>query len=122
VQNRGSILIEHLLAVSLLSLFIVSLFSLLATGSLAAQMAQERSVAGGLAAQKLEEIACGCQEPVPMTRRPVDPLRFPKYEWEVSVEQIGPALREVTVTVWWPFRGHERHLSFTTLARRQDAR
>jgi len=122
VRNRGSVLIEHLLAISLLSLFIVSLFSLLMTGSLAAQAAQETSVAGGLAAQKLEEVGCACREPVAMPRSPVDPIRFPKHEWEVAIKEIGPALRQVTVTVWWPFRGRERQVSFTTLVRRQDAR
>ena len=117
MNEHGSILLEQILAVMLLSVFVVGLFSLLTVGSLGAQMAQEFSLAGALAAQKLEEIAARCEEPTEVARKPLDPARFPRYEWQVNVGEATQGLRQVTVTVWWPQRRHERGVSLTTLVR-----
>ncbi|MGH2375743.1 MAG: type IV pilus modification PilV family protein, partial [bacterium] len=75
--ERGSILIEQLVALSLMSLMLVGLFSLLTAGALAAQMSSEFSLAGSLAAQKLEEISGSREEPTEVLRQPLDPERFP---------------------------------------------
>ncbi|MGQ0571579.1 MAG: hypothetical protein ACT4P5_18920 [Armatimonadota bacterium] len=121
-QGRGSVLIEQLLATALLGLLVVSLFSLLTTGSLAARMAQELALAGDLAAHKLEEITGSWEEAVEVARRPLDPERFPKYEWQVAVAEVDSGLQQVTVTVWWPRRGRERSVNLTTLVRRSEER
>lgn len=117
MRDRGGVLIEQILALTLLSVLVVSLFSLLTVGSFAAQIAQQRSLAAGLAAQKLEEIIGSSRDPLPVLRRPVDPGRFPTYHWQVDVAEAGPALREVTVTVWYPVRSREHSVSLTTLVR-----
>lgn len=122
MHARGSVLIEQLLAISLMSLLLVSVFSLLTVGSFAAQMAQEFSLAGGLAAQKLEEITGGREGPAPVAREPLDSARFPRHQWQADITEVGPALRQVTVTVWWPHRGRERSVSLTTLVRQQEER
>lgn len=120
MQDRGSILIEQLVAITLMGLLVVSIFSLLTTGSLGAQIARESSLAGGLAAQKLEEITGSWEEPTPVDRGPLDPRRFPRHEWQVDVTDVDRTLRQVTVTVWWPHRGRQRSVSLTTLVRRQE--
>ncbi len=120
MNDRGSVLVEQLIALALLSLLVMSIFSLLTTGTLAAHLARESSLAGGLAAQKLEEILASTEELVDVPRQPLDPQRLPRYEWQVTVTDTDPALRQVTVTVWWPLRNAERSVSFTTLIRRPD--
>ena len=122
MKHRGSVLIEQILAIALLSVVVVSLFSLLATGSMAGQLAQELSLAGALAAQKLEETLASREEPTEVPRQLLDPRRFPGYEWQVTVTEVAPALQQVTVTVWWLRRGYQRSVSLTTLVRWQEDR
>lgn len=122
MSDRGSILLEQLVAMGLMSLMLVGLFSLLTAGALGAQMSSELSLAGGLAAQKLEEIAGSREEPTNVVRQPLDPERFPRHEWQVDVTDVDAALRQVTVTVWWPQRGRERSVSLTTFVRRSEER
>ncbi len=118
---RGSVLIEQVLAVALMSLMLVSVFSLLTVGSLAAQSSQESSLAGGLAAQKLEQITGRWEDPAEIPRQALGP-QYPLHQWQVDVEDVDAALRAVTVTVSWPHRGRERSVSITTLVRRQEER
>ncbi len=122
MPERGSILLEQLVALGLMSLMLVGLFSLLTAGALGAQMSSELSLAGGLAAQKLEEIAGSREEPTNVLRQPFDSDRFPRYEWQVDVTDVDAALRQVTVTVWWSQRGRERSVSLTTFVRRSEER
>lgn len=119
-QARGSVLLEQLLAISVLGILVVSVFSVLTTGSLAAQMAQKLSLASGLAAEKLEEISARCEGSAEASRRPFDPKRFPGYQWKAAIAEVAPGLCQTTVTVWWPERGRERSVSLTTLVRRQE--
>lgn len=122
MPHRGSILLEQLVAMGLMSLMLVGLFSLLTAGALGAQLSSELSLAGGLAAQKLEEIAGSREEPASTLRQPLDPDRYPKHDWQVDVTDVDAALRQVTVTVWWPQRGRERSVSLTTFVRRSEER
>ncbi len=122
IRDRGSLLLEHLVAMALLSLMVVSVFSMLSTGSWAAQRAKETRLAGSLAAQKLEELTARCDDTTDISRQPFDPVRFPGYQWLADVTQVAPSLRQVTVTVSWPARGQERSVSLTTLVRHQDDR
>ena len=121
-MDRGSVLVEQVVAIALLGLLLVGVFSLLATGSLAARLARELSTAGNLAAEKLEDVIQNPGAPAVVSREPVDRERFPRYEWGVGVTEVAPALRQVTVTVWWPQRGRERSVSLTTLVRQQEER
>ena len=116
--NRGSILLDQMVALALLGLLVVSTFSLLTTGTLAAHLARESSVAGGLAAQKLEETLAS--EPAEVRRQLIDPVRFPRYEWQVSVMDADGPFQRVAVTVWWPLRNTMRSVTLTTLVRRED--
>lgn len=122
MHSRGSVLIEQLVAIGLMSIMLVGIFSLLTVGSLGAQISQEFSLAGGLAAQKLEEITAGREELTQTPRQPLDPTRYPRHQWQVDVEDVDATLRQVTVTVWWPYRGRERTISLTTLVRQQEDR
>lgn len=120
VRNRGSVLLEHLVAVSLLGVLAVSIFALLGTGSLAAQLSRKLSVAGELAAGKIEQFTERCEGPAEVAREPLDPERFPGYQWQSVTEEVSPGLCQVTVTVWWPLRGQQRSFQLTTLIRRQE--
>ncbi len=120
MNDRGGILIDQVVALALLGLLVVSIFSLLTTGTLAAHLARESSLAGGLAAQKLEAILASAETPSDAPRQPLDPQRFPRYEWQVAVTDVDPSLRQVTVTVWWPLRNTTRSVSLTTLVRRRE--
>lgn len=119
-MSRGSILVEQVIALALMSIMLVSIFSLLTAGSLAAQVSQEFSLASGLAAQKLEQIMGSREDPTEVERQPLDPERYPKHYWQVDVSEVDATLHQVTVTVWWPFRGRERATSLTTLVRSRD--
>lgn len=119
VSSRGSALLEQLLALSLLGLLIAAVFGVLATGSLTATIARNFSLAGGLAAGKLEEVSARC-EPAELPLEPVDRNRFPRYQWQATVTEIAPGLCNATVTVWWPERGRQRRLTLMTLIRRED--
>ncbi len=120
MSDQGSALVEQLLAISLLGVLVVSVFSVLTTGSLAAQMAQKVSLAGGLAAQKLEEISGRCEGSSVVPRQQLDTGRFPGYEWQAIVAEVAPGLCQATVTVSWPERSRQRSVSLTTLMRRQE--
>ncbi len=120
--DRGGVLIEQVVALALLSLLVVSIFSLLTVGTRAAHLAQESSLAGGLAAQKLEEILASSDDPFGIPRRRLDPQRFPRYDWQLTVSDVDPVFRQVTVTVWWPLRNTERSIRLTTLIRREEDR
>jgi type II secretory pathway component PulJ len=122
IQDRGSLLIEHVVAMALLALLAVSVFSLLSTGSRAAQMAKEARLAGSLAAQKLEELTERCDGATDVSWRPLDLARFSEYQWHADVAQVAPNLRQMTVTVRWVARGQERRVSLTTLVRHPDDR
>lgn len=122
MRDRGGVLIEQVVALALLSLLVVSIFSLLTVGTRAAHLAQESSLAGGLAAQKLEEVLASSEDPTAVSRRPLDPQRFPRYDWQLTVSDADPVFGQVTVTVWWPLRNTERSISLTTLIRREEDR
>ena len=122
IQHRGSLLIEHLVAMALLGLLVVSVFSLLSTGSRAAQMAKEARIAGSLAAQKLEELTARCDRTTDVSPQPLDPARFSGYQWQADVTEVAPNLRQMTVTVKWVARGQERKVRLTTLVRHSDDR
>lgn len=119
-RQGGSILLEHLLALALLSVLVISTLSLLMVGSTAAQMAQRASLGGELAAEKLEELSESCEAPTEVTRQPVDPGRFPGYHWQAATSEVASGLCQITVTVSWGPRGRERATTLTTLTRRQD--
>lgn len=119
VGNRGSVLLEQLLAMSLLGLIIAAVFGVLATGSLTATIAQNLSLAGELAAGKLEELSAGCR-PLDMDRQSFGSSPLTKYEWRASVAEIAPGLCQATVTVRWPERGRHRSVTLTTLSRQED--
>ena len=121
-RDRGSLLLEHVVAMVLLSLLVVSVFSMLSTGSRAAQMAKETRLAGSLAAQKLEELTARTDDTTDISPQPLDPARFSGYQWQADVTQVAPSLRQVTVTVSWRARGQERKVSLTTIVRHQDDR
>lgn len=119
-HDRGSVLLEQILAIMLLSLVVVGVFSLLTTGSLAVRMAQEQTVAADLASEKLEDILGSGTEPVAVPREPLGLAGVPRYEWQADIEEVSPALHRISVTVWWS-RGHnERSVSLTTLVRQRD--
>ncbi|MGQ0549187.1 MAG: hypothetical protein ACT4PY_05930, partial [Armatimonadota bacterium] len=61
-------------------------------------------------------------EPTGALRQPLDPERFPRHEWQVDVANVDAALRQVTVTIWWPQRGRERSVSLTTFVRLPEDR
>jgi type II secretory pathway pseudopilin PulG len=117
-QERGSGLVEHVVALALLGVLTASLFGLLVVGSLAARSAQDHSAAAWLAAQKLEQITGDRQAAAGFPRSPLHPDRFPGYQWEADVAAASPGLDRVTVTVSWLHRGRERGVTLTTLVRR----
>ncbi len=119
-HTRGSVLLEQIVAITVLSLMVVGVFSLLTTGSLGAQMAREHTVAASLAAQKLEDIIGGGTEPADRPRERLDRAGFPTYEWQVDVEEVSPGLHRVSVTVWWSHGRLERSVSLTTLVRGEE--
>ena len=120
MRERGSILIDQLVALALLGLLLVGVFSLLTVGNLAAQLVRRSALAVGLAAQKMEEVLAAPGEPVEVPRQALDPQRHPSYDWGASVTDVDPALRQVSVTVWWPVRTTVRSVTLTTLVRRLD--
>lgn len=120
MDQRGSILIDQLVALALLGLLLVSVFSLLSTGTLAARLVRQSAQAGALAAQRLEETLSTPAGATETARQPLDPQRFPGYEWAIAVTDVDAAVQQVSVTVWWPVRATTRSVTLTTLVRRPD--
>jgi hypothetical protein len=107
-----------LVAIVVLAIGVVGVMSLLSTGYLSMAMSRQLSVATQLAQQKLEEIkATPCETVVVLSRRPIDPARFPGYDWELNVVRLDTHLVEVQSRVHWIARGRPQHVSLTTLLR-----
>ncbi len=119
MNNKGSTLIETLVAVALLSIISVSMFSLFATGWAAAKLAGGVEGATLLAQQRLEQIKASASTDAPLTqdRELIDPLNFPGYSWDVVAEEQAPGLHQVTVSVYWNHLGRERRVSLGTYVR-----
>jgi Tfp pilus assembly protein PilV len=116
-DQRGAILTEHLVAVSVLGIVVVAVFGMLAAGSLAATISQRQSQATNLAQHQLEEVrAAGYEAAISRPRRAVGPSRLPGYEWQLDVRVWGPGLKQVESTVYWTTR-RERRVSFVTYLR-----
>jgi type II secretory pathway pseudopilin PulG len=115
--QRGAILTEHLVAVSVLGIVVVAVFGMLAAGTLAAAIAQRQSQAAALAQHQLEEArAAGYQAALSRPRQAVDPARYPGYEWQLDVRVSGARIKQVESTVYWTAR-RERRVTFVTYLR-----
>ncbi len=116
-REAGVTLIESLVAVTLLSVLAVTMFSLYSTGLAAAKLVQGLDEAALLAQQRLEQIkataGCNCGA-LGQVREPVDPVHFPGYAWEVDTLEQAPGLQLVTVHVYWRHLGRERQVSLVT--------
>ncbi len=116
-DEAGFTLIESLVAVTLLSVLAVTMFSLYSTGLAAAKLVQGLDEAALLAQQRLEQVkataGCNCG-PLGHVREPVDPVHFPGYVWEVDASEQAPGLQLVTVHVYWKHLGRERQVSLVT--------
>lgn len=114
-DQRGAVLMEHLVAVAILGLVAVAAFNLLAVGTLAGVLARDQSQATYLAQRLLEEVkAAGYEAATSLPRQPIDPARFPGYEWQVDVLEREPQLKEVSATVYWTGHRRERSVGFVT--------
>ncbi len=116
-HEAGVTLIESLVAVTLLSVLAVTMFSLYSTGLAAAKLVQGLDEAALLAQQRLEQVkatsGCNCG-PLGHVREPVDAVLFPGYVWEVDALEQAPGLQLVTVHVYWRHLGRERQVSLAT--------
>lgn len=116
--GRGAILIEHVVATSVLAVVVIGVLSLLSVGYLSTVIARDLSLATNLAQRKLEEVrAAGCEAAASIPRQPVDARAPQGYEWEVEVLEQSPGLKEVKATVYWKVRGRQRSLNLVTLMR-----
>ncbi len=122
MHDRGSILIDQLMAIALLGIMVAGTLGLFGVAALATRMAREHTLAGELAAEKLEEITGCCEEPAQVSQGSFGAARFPGYEWRVDVNEVAPALQQVTVIVSWSRLGKTRSVSLTTLVRRMVER
>jgi hypothetical protein len=117
---RGSVVLEQVVAMALLGLATVGIFGMLLTGALAMQLTRDTTIAGELAAQKIEELGGRCAGSYEVPRQPAGSARAPRHEWQAMVEEQVPGLCTVQVTVRWSLKGAERSMTLTTLARRAD--
>ncbi len=118
----GFTLIEVLVAFSILSLTLATLFALLSSGARNTQTADEYSRALVLAESKMAEL--GISEPL---RSGMNRGRFnDTYRWELQVDKQQARkvtssaerdweLLEVSLRVWWQSMGQERDISLSTL-------
>ena len=116
-HEAGFTLIESLVAVTLLSVLAVTMFSLYSTGLAAAKLVEGLDEAALLAQQRLEQIkataGCNCGS-LGQVRELVDPVHFPGYMWAVDAIEQAPGLQLVTVHVYWSHLGRERQVSLVT--------
>lgn len=117
-SQLGAILIEHLVAIVVLAIVVTGVFTLLSVGSLSQALAQDLSLATNLAQRRLEEVrAAGYENAASLPRQPVDPAAFRGYEWQVEVIDQASGLKQITATVYWNRRGHERSVRLVALLR-----
>ncbi len=118
-MQRGSVLLEQLVAMVILAIAAASVFSLLSLGYLAAAMAQDVTVATNLAQRKLEETkAADYAVAVSLRRQAADAPAFSGFEWAIDVLEQQPGLKEVLATVYWKARGRERSVRLVTVVTR----
>lgn len=114
-------IIEVLVALTLLSVIAVTTFSLYSTGLAAAKLAQGTEEASLLAQKRLEQVkanaTCNCGS-VRQYREPVDPVNFPGYTWEVDSQEHREGLQLITVHVYWQHLGRTRQVSLATFIAR----
>lgn len=120
-RSAGFTLIEVLVAFSILSLTLATLFSLLSTGARSTRVADEYGEAVVWAESKLAEL--GVSEPLRVgTRRGSFDAR---YRWELRIAKRLPHdisvmrenewdLLDVSLRVWWGSVGGERDLAIST--------
>ncbi|HEY3246797.1 MAG TPA: type II secretion system protein [bacterium] len=119
-DERGTSLIEALVAMTVLGVIATSVFGLFLTGQSALRSAQRVEQASLLAQQRLEQIkaAAACSEaPLRQPRAPVDARQFPGFASNIETSERAPGLHEVTVTVFWSDLGREGHVDLTTYVR-----
>jgi Tfp pilus assembly protein PilV len=117
-SERGSLLLECLVAVMVLGVTVTMLLNLIAVGYLAQALARDQQTATALAQQRLEEVLdAGPQAARPQPRRSVDDMLHRRFEWEVDVVERPAKLKEVTAIVYWKNRGHERSVRLATYLR-----
>lgn len=118
-NQRGALLLEHLLAVIMLAIAVPGVFTLMLIGHLAATTAREVSIATYLAQRRIEGVRAVPYDALGSTpREPADTALLRQSTWEVEVVEVDATLKEVRATVYWKARTSDRNVSLVTLVRR----
>lgn len=110
-MNRGLSLLETVLSVFILSLVVLLLFELLPTSLLAVRRAEQRQLAGHLAASLIAERMATPFQSLPLGIEPLDPIVSEGIEFTPTIEVFRlpdyepEKLKGVRVTVTWRERG-----------------
>jgi len=116
--HSGLTLIELIVVLGLLAILATGLFGFYVSGILASQHAQRLAAATGQAQARLEELR---SNPVVLQGGEVPPetdsVGGRGYREKTEITPISADLSQVTVTIFWTWRGRERQTSLTTLLR-----
>lgn len=97
-----------MVALVILSLALLALLRVLPVGLKASKMGEDLTTATLLAQRRMEEIKRGGYSSIPNeTSESIAPGYYSRYEWQAISSGSDP--KEVTVSVWWPYKEGSDH-------------
>jgi len=113
--ERGTMLIELLTAMVLLSIVTTGIFSFYTVGMFAGQNSDDLAFAEGLAQSQMEKLEANPRAQISRGEVPgPDPARIP-YEWTAEIMPVGIDLNQAIVTVAWVHAGSPNQTTLTSL-------
>lgn len=120
ISIKGFTLLEVLITTVIISVGVAVLIGLFGNVLVASSDAENTLIAMNLAQQRMEEIRnLGFANIADDPKTDVDPINFPGFQREVEVDDPAGTpttddLKEVTVTVYWTFKGEEINVALKT--------
>ncbi len=119
MKRRGVTVIETLMAVTVFTLAIMSLFGVFSVVFRYTQLSREMSVASNIAQQQVEQLRLGGYDSVPLNSNPspVPTTLLPNGQIKtyVAYYEGNDRIKQVTIAVYWDNRPESRAIEVVTL-------
>ena len=113
--RRGFSLLEVLVTIILLVVGVMAVMKALADGMIFDSTVENRTVGVLLAQEEMETQRSLSYASVIAKPKGLDILGFPGYKSQVDVTTLSVGLKQVTVTLFWNFKGREQRFILQTL-------
>lgn len=107
-SSKGFTILEAMIALVILSIALLALLRVMPMGLKASKLGEDLTTATLLAQMRMEEIKRGGYANIPNeTSESIAPGYDARYEWQAISSGSDP--KEVTVSVWWPYKAGSDH-------------